>query len=106
MLSVPILACAVPGQQMSEEEQTCCLHMADECGSSQMGESHSCCNKVPQLGAGALQVSNKNAPVTLDYAAHVGPELQPNVATVIAAVFPHVIPLPESPPSQISVLRI
>ena len=56
VLAVPHLACALPGQEMSEEEQTCCLHMADECGSSQM-ESHSCCDKLPQVGASAFQVT-------------------------------------------------
>jgi hypothetical protein len=105
VLSVPVLACALPGQEMSEEEQTCCLHMADECGDSQM-ESHSCCNKLPQIGASALQVTNKYAPVTLDYAVQIAPDLQPNVPTVVAAVFPRVTTLLESPPGQPAVLRI
>jgi hypothetical protein len=106
ILSVPILACALPGQQMSEEEQTCCLHMADECNGSQMGESHSCCNKLPQIGASALQVTNRYAPITLDFAVQVAPDLQPNVATVVAAVLPRMTVLPESPPGQPPVLRI
>lgn len=105
VLSVPILACALPGQQMSQEEQTCCLHMAGECGNTQMGESHSCCNKLPQVGASAIQVTNKNAPVTLDFAVQVELDPQSNISTV-AAVFPHVITLPKSPPGQPSVLRI
>lgn len=106
VLSVPLLACALPGQQMSEEEQTCCLHMADECGSSQMGESHSCCNKLPQIGASVFQVSNKYPPVTLDFAVQVELDLQPNVATFVAAVLPLTTVLPESPPGQPPVLRI
>ena len=105
VLSVPILACALPGQEMSEEEQNCCLHMADECGSSQMGESHSCCNKLPQIGASVLQVTNKYAPVALD-AIQIAPDLQPNVTTMVAAVLPRVNAPPESPPGQPSVLRI
>jgi hypothetical protein len=104
VLSVPILACALPGQQMTEEERTCCLHMADECG-SQM-ESHSCCNKLPQIGANAFQVSNKYAPVTLDYAIQVASDLQQNVPNTVAAVLPRVIISLESPPGQPSVLRI
>lgn len=104
VLFVPILACALPGQQMSEEEQACCVHMADECGSAQMGESHSCCNQLPQTAASALQTS-KYAPATLD-AAQLAPDLQQNVVTIITAVLPRVIALPESPPSQPSVLRI
>jgi hypothetical protein len=104
VLSVPILACALPGQQMSEEEQTCCLHMADDCSSSQM-ESHSCCNKLPRTGASVLQVTNKYARVALDYAVQVTFDLQPNVPTMIAIV-PRVVTQPESPPGQPSVLRI
>ena len=106
VLSVPILACALPGQQMSEEEQTCCLHMADECGNTQMGESHSCCNKLPQVGASVFQASNKYAPATLDYAVQVAPDSQPDVTTMVAAVLPCVNALPESPPGRPSVLRI
>jgi hypothetical protein len=105
VLSLPILACALPGQQMSEEEQTCCLHMADECGNSQM-ESHSCCTKLPQTGASVLQVTNKYAPVTLDYAVQVAPVRQQNVPDMVAGVLPRVITSPESPPGQPSVLRI
>jgi hypothetical protein len=105
VLSVPVLACVMPGQEMSEEEQTCCLHMADECGSSQMGESHSCCNKLPQASASVLQVTNKYAPVALD-AVQIALDLQPNVTTMVAAVLPRVNAPPESPPGQPSVLRI
>jgi hypothetical protein len=104
-LSAPVLACALPGQEMTEEEQTCCLHMADECGSSQMGESHSCCNKLPQAGASVLQVTSKYAPVTLDYAVQVAPDLQPDAIAIVAAT-PYSITPPESPPGQPSVLRI
>src|SRR5882762_8427621 len=87
VLSIPILACALPGQEMSEEEQTCCLHMAEECGTSQM-ESHSCCNKLPQIGVSVLQVTNKYAPVALDYVVQVAPHLQPNIPTMVAAALP------------------
>jgi hypothetical protein len=105
VLSVPVLACALPGQQMSEEEQNCCLHMADECGNSQM-EMHSCCTKLPQIGASVLQVTNKYAPVNLDYAVQTAPDLQQNVPSMVAAVPARQINAPESPPGQPSVLRI
>jgi hypothetical protein len=105
VLSVPLLACALPGQQMSEEERTCCLHMADECNGSQMGESHSCCNKLPQTGASALQVTNKYAPVTLDFVVQIARDFQP-ITEIVAAAIPCVLVLPESPPDHPSVLRI
>lgn len=104
VLSVPVLACALPGQEMSAEEQSCCLHMADECNGSQM-ESHSCCNKLPQIGAGVFQASHKYAPASLDHAVQIAFDLLPKTVTMITAV-PHVIAQPESPPGQPSVLRI
>jgi hypothetical protein len=104
VLSVPVLACALPGQEMTEEEQTCCLHMADDCSRTQM-ESHSCCNKLPQIGSGVFQVSNRHTPVTLDYAVQVTFDFQPSTTITVAAV-QRVIAQPESPPGLISVLRI
>jgi hypothetical protein len=80
--------------------------MADECGSAQMGESHSCCNKLPQTGVSVLHVTNKYTPVTLDYAVQVELDLQPTIATFVAAMLPLMFVLPESPPGQPSVLRI
>ena len=103
VLSAPVLACALPGQQMSEEEQSCCLHMADECNGSQM-ESHSCCNKLPQAGASVLQVTNKYAPVVLD-AVPVAITLPEPLAVTFSNDLPRVTASPESPPGQ-TVLRI
>jgi len=105
VLSVPVIACALPGQEMTEEEQACCLHMADECSGTQMGQSHSCCNKPPQVGSGVFQVSNRHTPVTLDYVIRVDLNFQPTAAISHSAI-PHVIAQPESPPGLISVLRI
>jgi hypothetical protein len=31
---------------MDEAEQACCLQMADQCDSTQMADSHSCCKKI------------------------------------------------------------
>ncbi|HEY2392382.1 MAG TPA: hypothetical protein VGK22_14505 [Candidatus Angelobacter sp.] len=90
---------------MSAEEQDCCLHMADQCDSSRMAESHSCCQKSPQVGADSLQVTNKYAPVPLDQAIQITVDLQPNATTLDTAAS-IVISLPESPPGQTSVLRI
>jgi len=104
VLSVPILACALPGHQMSQEEQSCCLHMADECNGSQM-ESHSCCNKLPQADTSILQVTDKVVPAALD-PAHIAPDLKPDVLSITSVVLPDIFTLRESPPGQISVLRI
>ena len=41
--ATPAIACLVPMQQMTKAEHDCCLKMAQECGSSMMPSSHSCC---------------------------------------------------------------
>ena len=39
----PAIACLVPTRQMTPAEHECCLKMAQQCGSSVMPSSHSCC---------------------------------------------------------------
>ena len=41
--ATPAIACLVPMHQMTKAEQDCCLKMAQECGSSMMPSTHSCC---------------------------------------------------------------
>jgi hypothetical protein len=41
--ATPTIACLVPMHQMTEAEHDCCLKMAQECGSSMIPSSHSCC---------------------------------------------------------------
>src|ERR1700747_3012607 len=39
----PAVACVLPGATMTPVERECCHHMAEQCGSSMMPASHSCC---------------------------------------------------------------
>src|SRR5215467_1947014 len=41
--ATPAIACLVHMHQMTKAEHDCCLKMAQECGSSMMPSSHSCC---------------------------------------------------------------
>src|SRR5215467_11839175 len=41
--ATPAIACLVPMHQMTKAEHDCCLKMAQECTSSMMPSSHSCC---------------------------------------------------------------
>src|SRR5216684_5661407 len=66
VLSAPLLACAVPGFAMSEEEKECCQHMAEQCGSSQMEQSHTCCTQTSNVTASALQAPVKYSLVLPD----------------------------------------
>ena len=42
--ATPAIACLVPMHQMTKAEHDCCMKMAQECGSSMMPSSHSCCH--------------------------------------------------------------
>jgi hypothetical protein len=106
VLTAPLLACAIPGLAMSEEEKECCRHMADQCGSSQMGESHSCCTRIPVVAAGSLQPVVKFSPSVPDFMGVLSPEpVQPGL-TVLPVTTAHTLDCSKSPPGQISVLRI
>lgn len=106
VLSSPLLACTVPGLAMSEEEKECCRHMADQCGSMQMEESHSCCTKTRNISAGALQATDKySLPALPDCASQAAPDMAPDFgpcAGISVVALKHC----ESPPGHISVLRI
>jgi hypothetical protein len=106
VLSAPLLACTLPGVAMSEEEQECCRHMADQCGSSQMEESHACCTKTPTLSAGTLQPTVKFSPAALDLVIDIAPSpIQPGTGGILVSTA-RVLESSESPPGYISVLRI
>lgn len=106
VLAPALLACALPGVEMSAEEKACCRHMAEQCGDPAMPESHSCCSKTISVQAGAFQIKQRETS---------SPE---RVGTVVVAsqfvtpVFN--IPAPangipafsESPPGHSSILRI
>src|SRR5260370_11373306 len=106
VLSAPLLECTLPGLAMSEEEKECCLHMSDQCGSSQMEESHSCCAKTPTVAAGTLQPTAKYSPVLLDCMSHAATAPVPVLVRCVALSAVDSLQRCESPPSHISVLRI
>jgi len=50
LLGAPLLACTVPGAQLSPDEKECCKQMGGAChqNGSGMPRSHSCCESVAQ----------------------------------------------------------
>src|SRR6478752_8551052 len=66
VLAAPVMACAVPLHELDAEEQACCLQMADQCGGTQMSESHSCCTKTPHVDQAALKTTGKYSLPILD----------------------------------------
>jgi hypothetical protein len=47
----PAIACTIPLRPMTQAEQECCEKMAQQCGSSAMPSSHSCCQGHEREGA-------------------------------------------------------
>jgi hypothetical protein len=106
-LSAPLLACSLPGLSMSQEEQECCLHMADQCGSAQMEQSHSCCSKSPTSVAAAVPPAVKHSPASPNLVSDVAPQnALPHVVACPAARANSSQTFSKSPPGHISVLRI
>jgi hypothetical protein len=105
---VPAMACAFPDAHMTPQERACCRMMKNDCGQAKMPASHGCCHKLPSsVDFQAIQAKPTGIhPITL-------------AAVWLAAVefsYPSLVPnewmrrtdqaAPESPPPNITVLRI
>lgn len=106
VLSAPLIACALPGEEMSKAEQDCCLHMSDECGSAQMSDAHTCCTRAPQLETSALKITAKYMPAAHDLVAHIVFCAAPEIAANISPRRQFLLNDSASPPGAISILRI
>ena len=102
----PAIACLVPMQQLTPAERECCRKMAQQCGSSVMPSSHSCCqghqrdtsvSPVPTYASTrpfSVAIVPKTSIILIDSAATL--PLSPALEA----------PPPESSPGCSSVLRI
>jgi hypothetical protein len=106
VISTPLIACALPGEEMTKAEQDCCLQMSDECGGSQMSDSHTCCNKTPQVEGSTLKASSKYSPAAPQAAPHASLCAAPEMAADRLPGPQNPCNASPSPPGSISVLRI
>ena len=104
--ATPAIACLVPMHTMTQAEHDCCLKMAQECGSSMMPSSHSCC-QVQRHDTSVTPVSTYSPTRPFDVA--VVPQMAipllvntSNFARMEACETPP----PESSPGGSSILRI
>lgn len=105
VLSAPLIACALPGEEMTKAEQDCCLQMGDQCDSSQMTDAHTCCTKTPQVATNTLKATGKYAPAAPEAAPHAEFCTSPAMAAVLSR--PQNTPdNSPSPPGSITILRI
>lgn len=104
----PVMACALPDAQMSQEEMACCHMMHGDCGRTAMSASHGCCQKAPQANVfQVIQAKNHDLhPVTVAMVWLAAWQLSPlSSAQDVWAKRPDASP-PESPPVSITILRI
>ena len=106
VLSLPLMACALPGEEMTKAEQDCCLQMSDQCGDSQMSDAHTCCTKTPPTEGSTLKATSKYTPAAPELVAQsefcTAPVIAANILPLLQ-IFPDASP---SPPGSISILRI
>jgi len=43
LTALPVVACVLPGAEMTAAERECCKRMAEQCGDMGMPKSHPCC---------------------------------------------------------------
>src|SRR5438105_359462 len=101
VFAAPLAACAMPWMAQSEAEKKCCHHMADQCGGSNMQESHTCCTKLPTVTASTLQPTAKYSSVLPDCAGHAVALPVPSLRPCIAITPPAWLGQSESPPGHI-----
>jgi hypothetical protein len=56
----PLMACALPGVEMTPAEQSCCREMSADCSSMQMSDSHPCCKRSLQAGSDSLPAKSRD----------------------------------------------
>jgi hypothetical protein len=104
-LLMPVMACALPDAQMTQEERGCCAQMPQQCGGMEMPASHNCCHKQLRTEQAAPLSENRHH-------IHVIPvQILPITNVTFAlpilsdAVAEFTSP-PLSPPASITILRI
>jgi hypothetical protein len=106
LVSAPLMACALPGQEMTAEEQDCCLHMSDECGGAEMSGTHTCCNKTPQVARSILKADSKYTPAAPELVAQAAFCAAPVMTVAVHPRQQNWATDSPSPPGFISILRI
>jgi hypothetical protein len=106
LLSSPLMACVLPGLEMTAAEQDCCKHMPQDCGSMQMDDSHSCCKKTPQAGSQSFQASKALNPDAAQPSATAAEIVIPAAASFVSNPSDEIVVNTKSPPGRQTVLRI
>jgi hypothetical protein len=103
----PVMACLIPGVEMTTAERECCHKMAYECGPSAMASSHTCCQTSPQRDS-AVSPTPTYSPARYFTMAVIpqGAAAVSQYASISRQLPTLEVPPPEPSPACSSVLRI
>jgi hypothetical protein len=104
IIAAPVMACMVPGRQMSAEERNCCKRMPHDCETSATPTSHSCCQHPVSRHVASVSIP-RTVDVGYSAAALLQADFTPAVQTNPRIVHGSESP-PESPLKKNNVLRI
>ena len=103
----PAMACMLPGAQLTVEERACCRTMQDQCGQMEMPASHGCCHKAPlTVYDRALARNTEVQHLDLVPVLWLTPSEVLTAESFVIRWADHDYSPPQSPPSNISILRI
>jgi hypothetical protein len=105
LLGYPAMACLIPGTAMTQAEHECCKQMAQQCGSTDMPSSHSCCQKEISQPNSMLAASAAQLILPVVTSTILSDPAQLHVAKSEVFSF-ELHPPPEGPPGTSSILRI
>jgi hypothetical protein len=107
LFASPLMACLLPNSALTDEERECCRQMAGDCG--QMPSSHSCCRAVIRDSDPYVSSSRVAPTVPSSLTIAVLPlgqavALPARISLLISFLDTH--SPPQSPPKEVSILRI
>src|ERR1700739_4813450 len=108
LLGTPTLSCFVPRQLLNAGENDCCRQRGDQCGSSTMPSSQSCCESPSQVSQPYISTATHPGPSSAGMVLAILPTLTVTLPAVVnlAPTFDKFYSPPLSPPETDSVLRI
>jgi hypothetical protein len=108
LLGTPSLSCFVPRQLLNANDSDCCRQMGDQCGSSTMPSSQSCCTSPTQVSQPYISSVSHQGPSSAGIVLATLP-IAPALLSLAVNGSPTIAEFhspPSSPPEANSVLRI
>lgn len=102
----PVVACLLPTRPLTPAEHECCRKMAQQCGSSAMSSSHSCCQEHRRDTAVSPVPTYSPTRPFLAASVPQAAAIPINAASMLSPFLALEAPPPQSPLGCTSILRI